>query len=135
MAKEETKSKNCRFPIDFFEFSFLVEACVPPRPIARAMFWDDVINVHYHTMTQNERNGLYDWINRSYGIEQGIKNGNEDCLLFNARFDKNNQFEVVTIYEGKVEVHQLFLWKGRYHLSKTQSVEKKYITKIRKIEQ
>lgn len=25
-----------RFNIVFFEFSFLVEACIPPRPIARA---------------------------------------------------------------------------------------------------
>ena len=27
------------FEIDFFELAILAEACIPPRPIARAMFW------------------------------------------------------------------------------------------------
>ena len=83
-----------RFNIDFFEFSFLVEACIPPRPIARAMFWDDVINKHYNVLTENERERLFEWVNRCYGMEHGLENKNEDCLLFNARFDKENQYKI-----------------------------------------
>ena len=63
VKKTNTETIN-RFNIDFFEFSFLVEACIPPRPIARAMFWDDVINKYYHVLTDNERQRLFEWINR-----------------------------------------------------------------------
>ncbi len=119
-----------RFNIDFFEFSFLVEACIPPRPIARSMFWDDVINKHYHTLTQNERERLFEWINRCYGMEHGIEIKNEDCLLFNARFDPNNQYEVFTDYEGKKEKYECFKWNNRYHISKNTSIEDKFITEI-----
>lgn len=40
-----------RFSIDFIEFSFLVEACIPPRPIARTYFWGQVIDKYYHVLT------------------------------------------------------------------------------------
>lgn len=116
-----------RFDIDFFEFAFLVEACIPPRPIARSMFWDDVINKHYHVLTENEREKLFEWVNRcsNFNLE------NEDCQLFNARFDKENQFEVTTKYNSITETHKVFKWQGKYHISKSQSVEKKYITTIK----
>jgi hypothetical protein len=52
------------FTIDFFELAFLVEACIPPRPIARSMFFDDVSDIHYHKMTKEERQRLFDWIIR-----------------------------------------------------------------------
>ena len=41
-----------KFNIDFFELCFLAEACIPPRPIARAMFWDTLINEHYYNLTE-----------------------------------------------------------------------------------
>ena len=122
-----------RFNIDFFEFSFLVEACIPPRPIARAMFWDDVINKHYHDLTKNERERLFEWINRCYGMEHGIEIKNEDCLLFNARFDPENQYEVTSEYKGKTDTHKCFLWQEKYHISKNTSIEAKYITGTTKI--
>lgn len=128
------KKEQNRFNIDFFEFSFLVEACIPPRPIARSMFWDDVINKHYHTLTENERERLFEWINRCYGMEHGLENKNEDCLLFNARFDPDNQYIVTSEYKGSTDIHKCFLWQGKYHLSKTTSIEKKYIVKTEKIQ-
>jgi hypothetical protein len=134
-----TKSPNLakrvlanRFNIDFFEFSFLVEACIPPRPIARAMFWDDVINKHYHGLTENERQRLFEWINRCDNFTYNLPT-NEDCQLFNARFDKENQYEVETKYNSITENHRVFKWQGKYHISKNQSVNDDYIVEITKV--
>ena len=119
-----------RFNIDFFEFSFLVEACIPPRPIARTCFWKDVINVHYHKMTPEERAKLFEWIPR---------NGNFDtekelCQLFYDRFNPDNQYKITTVYEGKTETQDAFLHKGKYHTSDIRSIIEEYITDIEKIE-
>jgi hypothetical protein len=122
-----------RFNIDFFEFSFLVEACIPPRPIARAMFWDDVINKHYHALTENERKKLFDWVNRCYGMEHGLENRNEDCLLFNARFDKENQYKVRCQFQGEEKTVDCFKWNDRYHISKTQSLLEEYIIEATRV--
>ena len=121
-----------RFNIDFFEFSFLVEACIPPRPIARAMFWDDVINKHYNTLTDNERARLFEWVNRNPCMQDGIEELNEDCLLFNARFDPNNQYQVHTNYNKKLEIYDAFKWNDRYYIKKDTSIEDKFIKKVKK---
>ena len=121
-----------RFNIDFFEFSFLVEACIPPRPIARAMFWDDVIDKHYNTLTDNERGRLFEWINRNPCMQDGIEEGNEDCLLFNARFNPDNQYKVHTNYNDKLEVYDAFKLNDRYYIKKNTSIEDKYIVKVEK---
>ena len=121
-----------RFNIDFFEFSFLVEACIPPRPIARAMFWDDVINQHYNTLTNDERARLFEWINRNPCMQDGIKKLNEDCLLFNARFDPDNQYKVHTNYNDKLETYDAFKWNDMYYTRKNTSIDDKYITKVEK---
>jgi len=124
-----------RFNIDFFEFSFLVEACIPPRPIARAMFWQEVIDKYYHVLTENERDRLFEWVNRNPCMQSGVENNNEDCLLFNARFDKNNQYEVTSEYKGKTDTHKCFLWEGKYHISKNTHIEAKYIKEYKKLAQ
>lgn len=131
-AKPEVITES-RFPIDFFEFSFLVEACIPPRPIARAMFWQDLINKHYHTMTPVERNNLFEWTNRCYSMIDGIKNNNEDCLLFNARFDAKNQYNVSTDYNGELDEYICFKWQDKYHTTITRSISEEYITAITKL--
>ena len=53
------------FNIDFFELSFLAEACIPPRPIARTYFWQNLSKVYWYQMTENERERLFEWINRN----------------------------------------------------------------------
>jgi hypothetical protein len=121
-----------RFNIDFFEFSFLLEACIPPRPIARAMFWDDVIDKHYNTLTDNDRVRLFEWINRNACMQDGIEEGNEDCLLFNARFNPDNQYKVHTNYNDKLEVYDAFKLNDRYYIKKNTSIEDKYIVKVDK---
>ena len=122
-----------RFNIGFFEFSFLVTSTIPPRPIARAMFWQKVIDKYYNVLTQTERDNLFEWVNREYSMEKGLEDGNEDCLLFNARYDKDNQYTVSTLFEGEESIINCFLWQNKYHTTTSQSIVEKYITNIEKL--
>ena len=119
--------------IDFFEFSFLVEACAGNRPIARSVFFDRVINKYYHILSQDERDNLFEWINRSSSFKFDLERGCDSCLWFNARFDKNNQFLVHTLFNGEEKIIEAFLLDGKYHTSKTTSINEEYITKIEKL--
>ena len=124
---EKAESYN-RFDIDFFEFSFLVEACIPPRPIARAMFWDDVIDKYYHVLSPDERKRLFEWITRnSY-----VQTDNEDFQIFVARYNPENQYSVKTLINGTENNLECFKWKDRYHTSKTTSIIEDYIVEITK---
>ena len=133
IGKRYVETEPLRFPIDFFEFSFLVEACIPPRPIARTMFWHDVINKHYHTLTKNERERLFEWVNRNHSMQSGIENGNEDCLIFNARFDPTNQYNVYTNFGGENKIIETFSWQVKYHTTINTFIQEEYITKIEKL--
>lgn len=119
-----------RFVIDFTEFAFLVEACIPPRPIARSMFWDNVINKYYPLLSKEERMLLYEWISRHPNFKPDEE---DDCALFKARFDPDNQYEVTTMYRKKKEKVQCFLWQDRYCTDKKTSIDPKYIKDICKI--
>jgi hypothetical protein len=114
-----------KFKIDFFEFAFLVEACIPPRPIARMSFWYKVIDEYYDILTKEERLRLFEWITKNHGfdLEQ------EDCALFYARFDPNNQYKVLTNYEGKEEVVDCFKWGDKYHIKRNRFIDEDYIVK------
>jgi len=122
-----------RFNISFEEFNILVSVAIPPRPIARAMFWDDVINKHYKTLTKNERARLYEWVNRNPCMQDGLEKGNEDCMFFNARFNPDNQYKIHTNYNDKDEIHDAFKWGERYYIAKYSSIEDKYITDVVKV--
>lgn len=122
-----------RFDICFLEFSVLVKSCIPPTPIMRAMFWENVCGKYYNVLTQEERNNLYEWVMREYTMQKGLQDKNEDCLLFDARYDKDNQYLISTNFNGKLEDIECFKWKGCYHTSKNTSIIEKYITNIQKI--
>lgn len=117
---------SSRFNIDYFEFAFLVEACIPPCPIARYCFWQDVIDIHYHVLTANEREHLLGWVQRCHSFDLG----NEDCRLFFARFNPKNQYEVETDFNGKKETVKCFKWNEKFHVSKSRFVDEKYIVKV-----
>lgn len=127
MKKDKTKLN--RFNIDFFEFAFLVEACIPPRPIARAMFWEDVVNKHYHVLSEDERHKLFNWITicSTFNLE------NEDCRLFYDRFNPENQYEIEVDFEGEKETKRCFKWNDRFHISKSTFIAEEYIVNIKKI--
>jgi hypothetical protein len=116
------------FSISFFELSFLAEACVPPTPIARASFWQSLIDVHFYRMTQDERDHLFEWINRDWRFKDSLEKKNKDCLLFNARFDKENNFDV-ELNNGEV-VKNTFLWGGYYHTQCRVFLDKNQIKKV-----
>lgn len=125
---QNKRIKN-RFEIDFFEFVFLVEACIPPAPIARSIFWSKVIDSYYFELTKQERDHLFDWIGRSTHFQKGIEAGNEDCLLFKARYDPKNQYLVKTD-QGNFET---FMFKGKCHTKANTSILEDYILEIKKI--
>lgn len=118
-----------KFEIDFFEFSFLVEACIPPRPIARTMFFQRVSDEYYNIMTDVEKAKLFEWVQRSPNFDLD----EEDCANFYARFNPDNQFEVVTSYMGKIEKKLTYFYKDQYHITKTASILEEYITEIKKV--
>jgi hypothetical protein len=121
------------FQIDFFELSFLAEACIPPQPIARTMFWQRLIDKIYYDLDQDQRDKMYKWMNRNLNFEWSLNEGNKDCQMFNARFDKENCFDLETEYEGKKErIENTFLWEGEYYTSHRQHIIREYITKIEK---
>jgi hypothetical protein len=121
------------FTIDFFEFSFLVEACIPPRPIARTSFFQDVINIHHNQMTKEERKHLFNWLNRNSYYTESLENKEELCLHFQARFNPDNQYVITTNFQNKVEQTEAYLFDGKYHIQINRSVAPEYITKIEKL--
>ena len=116
--------------IDFFEFSFLVSACAGRRPIARSMFFSRVIDKYYYVLSQNERDCLFDWLNRDSSFQYDLEKEEESCLLFNARFDKNNQFLVHTFFGGEEKVYEAFKFEDRYYTKKDTFIAEEYITKV-----
>jgi hypothetical protein len=116
-----------RFNIDFFEFSFLVEACIPPRPIARMTFWFDVCDKYYHVLTQEERSKLFEWIQRNPSFD--LKN--EDCKLFYDRYNPDNQYSVTTNYKNEIKDVKCFLHNNKYHTKSNTSINEEYIKEIK----
>lgn len=121
-----------KITIDFFEFAFLVEACIPPRPIARTMFWHRVIDSIYHQLTPDERTKLYEWILRSPSFTHSFEKGNEDCEIFEARYNPNNSWDITTNFNGEVKViEDAFWYRGRYHTGMSTSIVEDYITEVK----
>lgn len=124
------KRKN-RFNIDFFEFSFLVEACIPPRPIARMVFWHDVIDNYYHILTNEERNRLFEWITRNSSFQYSLEQGNEDVLEFYARYNPTTQYLVTTSLNDEITTHECFKYNNKYYTKRNTSLVEDYIIEIK----
>jgi hypothetical protein len=118
-----------KFKIDFFELSFLATACIPPVPIARGMFFDDLSEKYYHQFTEQERANMFDWVTR----ENSFNLDNEDCAHFHARFNPDNQYKITIDYKGDFSEKDVYLWNDRYHSTKSISTLEGYITNIEKI--
>ena len=121
------------FQIDFFELSFLAEACIPPRPIARSMFWKNLTDVYWHQMTDRERDLLFEWINRNGYYEQSLKD-NEDTQIFHARFNPDNQYTIETKHKRKKETHRAFKYKDRYWVGTRSFISPEFISGVKKLE-
>jgi hypothetical protein len=119
------------FTIDFFELAFLVEACIPPRPIARAMFWQSLTDKYWHQMTEGERAHLFEWLQKSWVYEESLKK-EQDTQEFHARFNPDNQYMVKTNYEDKEEEHRAFKMNDRYYTGRNKSLVDEYIISVEK---
>ena len=119
------------FKIDFFELAFLAEACIPPRPIARAMFWQSLTDKYWHQMTEGERAHLFEWLQKSWVYEESLKE-EEDTQVFHARFDPDNQYIIKTNYEDKAEEHRAFKLNDNYYIGRNRWVADEYIVSVEK---
>ncbi len=119
------------FQIDFFELAFLAEACIPPRPIARAMFWQSLTDKYWEQMTEGERIHMFEWLQKSWVYEESLKE-EEDTQVFHARFNPDNQYMVTTNYEGKVQEHRTFKMGNDYYTKRNYWITEECITSIEK---
>lgn len=120
------------FRIDFFELAFLAEACIPPRPIARAMFWQDLSIKYWYQMTEDERDRLFEWLNRNEYYKESLEK-QDDTKVFHSRFNPDNQYVVMTDFNDKPEIHRAFKMDEIYYVNPTTHIQQKYITKITKL--
>lgn len=119
-----------KFEIDFFELSFLVEASIPPKPIARTHFWYRLIDEIYYELSESQREDLFNWITKNEYFDLG----DEDCNLFYNRFNPDNQYKIITNYDDNVEEHHTFRGSdGRYYTSRNSSIVEDYIVEIIKL--
>ena len=118
-----------KFKIDFFELCFLAEACIPERPIARAMFWHKLTDVYWEQMTPDERERMFDWMNRTDVYQDSLKK-HEDTKVFHARFDPDNQYFVTTFHNGD---HHAFIYDGKYCIGRNTWIPKEFIKSKKKI--
>jgi hypothetical protein len=120
------------FTIDFFELAFLAEACIPPNPIARTMFWQRLTNVYWEQMTEEERDKLFEWLNRNDNYKRSLEK-EEETQIFHARFDPDNQYIVYTTMDGKDDVNRTFKYKDLYFVRSNSWITPEFITKVEKI--
>ena len=120
------------FTIDFFELAFLAEACIPPNPIARTMFWQRLTNVYWDQMSDEERDRLFEWLNRNDNYKQSLEK-EEETQIFHARFDPDNQYMVHTTMNGKDDVNRTFKYKDLYFVRSNSWITPEFITKVEKI--
>ena len=99
------------FNIDFFELAFLAEACIPPRPIARASFWQDLTRKYWEQMSEAERAHLFEWLQKNPWYAESLQK-EEDTKIFHARFDPDNQYMVTTLHESKKQTLRAFKRPG-----------------------
>jgi len=85
------------FTIDFFELAILAEACIPPRPIARAMFWQSLTDKYWYQLTEGERIHLFEWLQKSWMYEESLEK-EEDTQEFHARFNPDNQYMIFSLH-------------------------------------
>jgi len=123
------KRPKGKFEIDFIELCILAEACIPPVPIARGMFWDNLSDTYYNQMNEHERDRLFRWIIKCSKFNKE----NEDCQHFYARFNPENQWEVSCFFEGKASVIQAYKFEDSYHITKSRSVNQQYIKSAIKV--
>lgn len=122
------------YKIDFFELGFLAATCIPPAPIARACFWDKMIDVFYHEMSIDERRRMYEWMNRNTTYSIRLVE-NEEVQMFDARYNPDNQYAITMRLDNGAEViYECFKYKDEYRLTTTSTAIPERIISVKKIQ-
>ena len=119
-----------KFKIDFFELMFLAQICIPPVPIARGMFWQDLCDIHYHKMSDNERKRMFDSIVK----QDRFDIDNNDCNYFFCRFYKFNQYviDAIGLDAGHTGTQiDAFKIEDKYYVSKNKWINKSCIVEVK----
>ena len=124
-----------KIELDIFELSFLIEACLPPKPIARAMFFDRVIDEIYHELTVKDRALILKWAQRSMDGRYSDNTSDPQYLEFVARYDAGNQYLVKGELKGKTEEIEAYLFNGEYKTTRQSFVRPDAIVSVEKIKQ
>jgi hypothetical protein len=119
------------FTIDFFELAMLAEACIPPRPIARTMFWQSLTDKYWHQLTEGERIHLFEWLQKSWVYEESLAK-EADTQIFHARFDPDNQYIVDVNHDGAIGKYRAFKMGDRYYTGNSKWISEEYITSVEK---
>ena len=106
-----------KLELDLFELSFLTEACLPPRPIARTVFFQRVIHEIYHELNDKERANILEWMTRS-----ATDRCEDDELYqeFVARYSPETQYVVTCEWKGETIEKEAFLFNGKYKSGKNR---------------
>lgn len=120
-----------KFTIEFFELAFLAEACIPPRPIARTMFWQSLTDKYWYQMTEGERIHLFEWLQKSWVYEESLEK-EVDTQEFHARYNPDNQYIVKTNFLDKEEEHRAFKMGDKYYVKRNTWITDEHITSVEK---
>lgn len=130
---ENKEINDSQFVIDFFEYSFLLEACMPPVAIARTMMWKRSIDEDFFKMSKDQTFNLYNWLKQS--IKDRLKQPDnwvskydkELLEIWLARFDPKNQYEVLT-KDGKII--KSFKYNDLYYIKVNTRINEDFIDNI-----
>ena len=111
------------YKIDFFELMFLAEACIPPVPIARTVFWHNLTDVYRKQMSVEDRGRLRDAMRKHSRYDLL----NADVAEFDAAFHHENQFNVTTTLG---DVNDCYKHGDRYYVSRNRWVSPEFIAKV-----
>ena len=127
-----------KFEIDFFEYSFLLEACIPPKPIARTMVWKKSIDEDYDKLTKQERTNLFKWLEDL--CKSRIESLEDHCDLTDKydinlikmwldRYNPANNYFITTKGNKKQKVNA-FKHNGLYYIRTNTHIDPDYIGHI-----
>lgn len=117
------------FTIDFFQLMFLAESIIPPAPIARSMYFDDLSEKYYHQLSPSQREQLFNHVLNQVNFTLE----NQQCQHFFARYNPKNQYLVQCFYNGEAGDVACYRFNDTYHTAIQREINPNYITKITRI--
>lgn len=118
------------FEIDIHDLTSLAKQTANCYNSYDMNFWDKLCDRYYKSMEPNERNFIYYEIVNS---TEFISNPNIYTIEFDARYDPNNQYEVLVDYYGTIDTHNAYLLNDDFKINMNTILDDVYITDIYQI--